>query len=127
ISIRIGKMRDSSLIMRKLADSPRILCASPAYLQEHAAPQQPEDLMAHNCLTYRHGAVPPTWRFMRDEKLTEVRVEGTLHADHAEVVRQGALAGLGIALLPDWLIGQDIEEGRLLPLLTRHSASPVGF
>ena len=127
VAIIVGKMKDSSLTVRKLATSPRIVCASPAYLAQHAAPEQPKDLAGHNCLTYRSALGPPTWRFLRDAQLEEVRVSGALQADNAEVVRLGAISGLGIALLPEWSIGVDLAEGRLLPLLMAYEASPIGF
>ena len=125
LSIGLGRMRDSSLIVRRLATSPRIVCASPAYLATRPAPERPEDLLAHNCLVYRNDAQPPTWRFLRDGQLTEVRVAGGLLTDHAEVVRLGVLGGLGVALLPEWSIGRDLQEGRLRPLLPDYEASPM--
>ena len=69
----------------------------------------------------------PTWRFLRDNALVEVRVGGNLLADNAEVVRLAVLGGLGIALLPEWSIGLDLQDGRLVPLLLDYQASPVGF
>ncbi|MEJ1978687.1 MAG: LysR substrate-binding domain-containing protein [Acetobacteraceae bacterium] len=127
VAIRIGQMRDSSLIVRKLAISPRIVCASPAYLVAHPKPEVPNDLISHNCLTYRNAVMHPTWRFMRNRKVDEIRVTGNLLADHAEVVRLGALSGLGIALLPEWSIGGDLREGLLIPLLLDYEATPIGF
>jgi DNA-binding transcriptional LysR family regulator len=64
---------------------------------------------------------------MHNRKVDEIRVSGNLQADHAEVVRLGALRGLGIALLPEWSIGSDLREGRLVPLLLDYEATPIGF
>ncbi len=127
VAIIVGKLEDSSLSVRKLASSPRIVCASSDYLARNAAPQQPKDLARHNCLAFRSALGPPIWRFLREQELEEVRVSGTLQADNAEVVRVGALAGVGIAMLPEWLIGMDLAEGRLQPLLMDYEASPIGF
>jgi DNA-binding transcriptional LysR family regulator len=127
VAIRIGHIRDSSLLIRKLASSPRIVCASPLYLAASSAPVIPDDLTAHNCLTYRNNVSPPTWRFMREKKVHEIQVLGNLQADHAEVVRLCAISGLGIALLPEWSIGLDLAEGRLMPLLLDYEATPLGF
>ncbi len=63
VAIRIGKMPDSPLMVRKIASSTRIVCASPAYLQTHPAPEHPADLAAHNCLTFRGDAAQTVWRF----------------------------------------------------------------
>lgn len=127
VAIRIGQMRDSSLIVRKLATSPRIVCASPLYLSGHPAPATPQDLVGHNCLTYQTEVVFPTWRFLRDGAVQEVRVSGNLQSDHAEIVRLCALSGMGVALLPEWSIGGDLAAGRLWGLLLDYKASPVGF
>ncbi len=127
VAITVGATRDSSLMVRRLATSPRIVCASPAYLQDHAIPRTPGDLEAHNCLTFRNTSGVPVWRFQREGKVSEARVTGTLQADNAEVVRRAALGGLGVALLPEWLIGPDLAQGSLQPLLIDHEASPIGF
>ena len=127
VAIIVGKLEDSSLIVRKLADSPRIVCASPEYLAKHPVPRLPEELVGHNCLAFVTAFGPPIWRFLREQHLEEVRVSGSLQANNGEVVRLGAIAGLGIALLPEWLIGVDLAEGRLQPLLMEYEASPIGF
>lgn len=127
VAVLVGRLRDSSLIQRKLASSPRILCASPSYLAVHPAPVQPGDLAAHNCLAYRTGAPRPVWRFLRDRRVLELPVGGSLLADNAEVVRLAAVAGLGVALLPNWSIGPDLAAGRLRRILPDYEATPLGF
>lgn len=127
VAILVGRLRDSALIQRKLASSPRILCASPTYLAEHPAPAQPQDLSAHNCLAYRTGSPRPIWRFLRDRRVLELPVQGNLLADNAEVVRLAAVAGLGVALLPNWSIGPDLAAGRLRRILPDYEATPLGF
>ena len=115
VDIRIGKLADSSLIARKLATSERIVCAAPAYLARHQAPRTPTDLARHNCLTYRINLGRPVWRFLdRAGALTEVPVTGNLQSDSGPALVSAALAGLGIALLPDWSIIGDLRAGRLV-------------
>ncbi len=110
VGVRLGQMPDSSLVGRKLASYRRMVCASPAYLAKNKAPKTPADLARHNCLT-RIGH--DQWRF--GSALVQVR--GNFRADTPEVLRQAALAGAGITLLPGFITAGDVAEGRLLPLL----------
>lgn len=127
VAILVGKPRGTSAIMRRLASSPRIVCASPGYLAAHPTLVHPEDLGAHNCLTFRSNMGQPTWRFMRAKELTEIRVSGNLQVDNAEVLRVAAVEGLGLALLPMWCIGPDLKAGRLQALLTDYDATAFSF
>lgn len=116
LAVRIGALNDSSLIARRLAGHNRVLVASPGYLAAHSAPlDHPEDLSHHDCLSF---ALQPSdaWYFRErksDARLT-VRVTGRLRANDSEALRHAALKGLGLALLPTWLVGDDILEGRLI-------------
>ncbi len=116
-AIRIGPLLDSSLVARKLAPHRRIACASPAYLAGALPLRRPEDLLQHQCLIY---SLQPShnWFFV-DAKgaSTAVPVRGRLRADDSEPLRAGALAGLGIVLLPSWLIGGDLCAGDLVRVL----------
>jgi DNA-binding transcriptional LysR family regulator len=120
LAIRIGPMIDSSLIARKLAPHRRVVCASPAYLDHHRPIDEPADLMQHNCLVY---TLQPTdrWFFRRQNDpavaYDEVPVTGTLRADDSEPLRNAAVAGVGVVLLPTWLVGEDIKAGRLRRVL----------
>ncbi len=122
-AIRIGPLLDSSLVARKLAPHRRIACASPAYLETGPPLRRPEDLLHHNCLIYSLQP-SPNWFFV-DAKGTEtaVPVRGRLRADDSEPLRAGALAGLGIVLLPSWLIGGDLCAGDLVRVLPEWQAS----
>lgn len=119
LAIRIGESRSQNLIARKLGESRVIPCAAPAYLERHGAPERPEDLANHACLTYEYLPARQVWRF-RDRKGKEhsVRVSGPLHANNGELLAAVAVAGVGISLEPDFINGPDIEAGRLVPLLT---------
>src|SRR6201997_3019755 len=120
LAIRIGPLIDSSLIARKLAPHRRIVCASPAYLGRGPAIAEPSDLLHHNCLVY---TLQPTdrWFFCRQggaaNAFEEVPVTGRLRADDSEPLRAAAVAGVGVVLLPTWLVGDDIRSGRLRRVL----------
>jgi DNA-binding transcriptional LysR family regulator len=117
VAIRIGSLESSSLIARKLAPHRRVICASPEYIRTHSEPRVPADLAKHNCLTFSYSMGDRTWRFARPGQDEQVRVRGNLRANHSETLREAALAGLGLILMPTWLIGSDLAQGRLKPVL----------
>lgn len=128
VDIRIGKLEDSSLIARKLASSERIVCASPDYLSQHPKITSPNDLSEHNCLTYRINMGRTFWRFLDSAGvLTEIPVAGTLQTDYGPALRAAALAGVGIVLMPDWSVQDELKAGRLRRLFPRHRVSHVEF
>jgi DNA-binding transcriptional LysR family regulator len=121
VAVRIGALADSSLIARRLARHHRILVASPAYVQARAAPLRPEDLSEHACLPFAL-LTTNAWYFRREgvpstEEPIPVKVSGRFRANDAEALHNAALSGLGIGLLPSWLVGGDIPAGRLIRLL----------
>jgi DNA-binding transcriptional LysR family regulator len=125
LAIRIGALADSTLVARRLAPHRRALVASPAYLANRPPLQAPTDLMHHECLPF---ALQPTdaWYFLphNDDAAEplEVKVNGRLRANDSEALHAAALAGLGLALLPTWLIGEDLRSGRLLAQLSAWEA-----
>jgi DNA-binding transcriptional LysR family regulator len=120
LAIRIASLADSSLTARKLAPNRRVVCASPEYLRRHGTPRTPEDLAAHNCLIA--SDFTGTWEYKSpDGKAGAVRVSGRYVCDNWEVLREWALAGLGIALKSTWDVRRHLENGALLSLLPRYS------
>jgi len=116
LAIRIGELEDSSLAARKLAPNRRVVCASPQYLREHPAPRVPEDLRQHNCLTTTD--LQMNWEYKGpDGKRGIVRVSGHYACDNWEVLREWAMAGLGVALKSTWDVRRQLEDGSLVPLL----------
>jgi DNA-binding transcriptional LysR family regulator len=115
LAIRIAHLEDSSLAARKLAPNRRVVCASPAYLGRHGAPRTPQDLARHNCLTTSDFAM--TWDYTGpDGKPGSVRVAGRYACDNWEVLREWALAGLGVALKSTWDVRRHLEDGSLVSL-----------
>jgi len=116
VAVCIADLRDSSLAARRLAPNRRVVCASPAYLAGHGTPRTPEELAKHNCLVVNDFAA--NWEYKtRDGRSTSVRVQGRYACDNWEVLRQWALAGLGIALKSTWDVYRQLEEGSLVALL----------
>ena len=117
VTVRIGILADSSLIARRLAPARRVLVASPDYIARAGAPKVPADLAQHRCLTYGHMAPSHRWQLAEDGKAITVEVRSALCANNGEVLRDAALAGRGITLLPTFIVGPDIAAGRLAVVL----------
>lgn len=113
VAVRIARLTDSSLIARRLAPSRRLVVASPDYFARRGTPARPEDLKNHNCLLYAYTLTGDEWRF-RDQS---VRVTGNLKANNGEVLRAAVLAGAGVALMPTFIVGDDVRAGRLQAVL----------
>ncbi len=125
VAIRIGRIDpDSTLVARRLGSHRRLLCASPAYLAERGTPILPADLAHHDCLQLAERRV---WRMRRLEgegEAEEIGIDAVLQANSAELLRQAALAGLGVAMLAHWLVRDDVAAGRLAPVLPAWEANP---
>ena len=120
LAIRIAELQDSSLAARKLAPNRRVVCASPAYLRRHGIPDVPADLAKHNCLTTTEFHM--TWEYMDPAGVPgSVRVSGHYACDNWEVLRDWAVAGLGIALKSTWDVRRDLEDGSLVPLFSGYT------
>lgn len=125
VAIRIGRIDpDSTLVARRLGSHRRLLCASPAYLASRGTPILPADLAHHDCLQLAERRV---WRMRRPEgegEAEEISIDAVLQANSAELLRQAALAGLGVAMLAHWLVRDDVAAGRLAPVLPAWEANP---
>ena len=113
VTIRIADLKDSSLIARKLAPSRRVLVASPDYVRANGYPESPDDLVNHQCLNYGHTTLMQRWNLTDGGKALNVPINSRLCANNGDVLRDAALAGQGITKLPTFLIGSEIEAGRL--------------
>jgi DNA-binding transcriptional LysR family regulator len=128
LAVRIAELEDSSLAARKLAPNRRVVVASPEYLRRHGAPRSPAELAQHNCVTTA-ADFAMTWDYRApDGSAGSVRVAGRYACDNWEVLRDWALAGLGIALKSTWDVRRHLEDGSLVPLLPGYTfASDVAI
>lgn len=128
VDIRIGKLDDSSLIVRKLAAAERVVCATPGYVESHEPIKSPADLANHNCLTYRLHLGRTMWRFLdKDGTLIEVPVVGSMQSDNGEALITAAVSGLGVAMMQEWSIRNELKSGTLVRLLPGYQASHIEF
>lgn len=126
MAVRIGKLPDSSLIARKLAPVAAVPVASPAYLATRGTPQRPRDLSDHDLMVYTNTARSTEWHFRRGAAAESARVTGRIRANNGEALREMARAGLGVALLPTFIVAPAIADGSLVPLITDWAPEEVG-
>lgn len=117
LGIRAGILQDSTLIARKLMEVSLLLVASPSYLAQHGTPKTIADLKMHNCLVDTVAGYSDRWPLADDSKSKPTNVRGNVRVNSGEIVRSLAVAGLGIALLPQFIVSKDIHEGSLTSFL----------
>ncbi len=115
--VRIAELEDSSLVARRIAPCRRVLCAAPDYLAKNGTPAVPQDLAIHHCLVYSNELKPDTWVLHGPGGVESVRVNGPVCADNGDALRAAAVAGLGVTLLPTFIVGPEIRQGRLQTVL----------
>ena len=128
LGIRIGSLGSANLIARKLGETRVIACASPGYLAKHGTPSVPEDLAAHNCVTYSYVADSYLWRF-RDPSGDEraVQVSGNLHANNGELLTEAAVNGIGIVYEPEFILSEALAAKNLVQVLAEFEREPLGI
>jgi DNA-binding transcriptional LysR family regulator len=126
VAVRMAILPDSSLIVRKIADVERVLCAAPAYLEANGEPRTIEDLMKHRCLLLRFpGSRQFRWSLLDGETVREVAVSGRLDADDGDILTQWALAGEGVVLKPAFEAAEHLRAGTLRLVLPDHPPLPA--
>lgn len=116
-AIRIARSTDANLVARKLGEMRMVLVACPAYLEKHGTPATVAELRAHNCIIDSVADYRERWPLLDNGRPVRMRVPGNLNVNNGELIREMTLAGLGIALLPDFFVVQDLRAGRLIPVL----------
>jgi DNA-binding transcriptional LysR family regulator len=122
VAISVGRPHgtSTSLIVRKLNTSRRILCASPDYLARRGTPRKPEDLSAHACLSYSYLAEPDEWHLIGRTGERVVKVSGPIVTSHRQVLRTAAVRGLGVAYGPIIFFHDDLQAGRVVRVLPQY-------
>lgn len=121
-AIRVGYLQDSNLIARRIGPINGKLVASPGYIKAHGSPEKPEELIAHQALMQSTEA----WQFMDGDKVIAIRPQGRFKADNGIALVAAAVAGLGVAYLPDCLTYDSVASGALVPIMTRYPPPPAG-
>lgn len=134
LALRIGDLPDSSMIARQLAPVRIVLCAAPAYLERHGRPLEPDELHRHRCLNYGYLATGQRWPLERAGRRATVVVDDRFVANNGDALAAAAEAGLGIVLLPTFIVGDALRAGRLVrvlegweaPRFALHAVWPAG-
>lgn len=122
-AIRLGYLQDSNLIAKRIGPLFGRLVASPAYVEKHGSPERPEDLVNHQALM--QGT--ETWQFLDGDKTVTINPKGRFKADNAVALVAAAVAGLGVALVPNGITDEYVAAGTLLTLMPHHPPPPAGI
>jgi DNA-binding transcriptional LysR family regulator len=125
IAIYLGDLDDTSMVARKLASSSMVVCGSPDYLAKHGIPYTPEDLYNHSCLVNWASAPRNKWQFKGKTGYTTINVSGRMQSNVADANRIAAVNGLGLVMLATYVVGRDIEKGKLIAVLEDYAPPPL--
>jgi DNA-binding transcriptional LysR family regulator len=118
LAVRVGAVRGDLLVARKLGGTELVACASPGFLKRHGKPKVPADLARFAALTYAYAPAPRVWSLLDSlGGVHEVRVNGALHANSGDLSIAAAIAGLGIAFEPLFMVSRALADGRLVRVL----------
>ena len=120
LAIRVGEVASPELIAQRIGETRRVALASPDYLERRGTPQTPRDLAAHDCVVYTRLATGAHWHFGGPGGPWEIEVDGRLRANNSEAVREGILAGLGIGVVPVWLLADETARAQLQTVLAAY-------
>ncbi|WP_439515719.1 LysR family transcriptional regulator [Oceanibaculum nanhaiense] len=121
-AIRVGYLQDSNLIAKRIGPIYGKLVASPDYIKTHGSPETPDEIITHQALM--QGT--ETWQFMDGDRIITVQPQGRFKADNATALAVAAVAGLGIAWIPDCITYDHVASGALVPIMTRYPPPPAG-
>lgn len=133
VAVRISRLKDSSLIARKIAPVPLALCASPAYWQTHGklqhprelAPESTPELKQHHCIMYSYLSTPGEWGFQENGAPFSIKVNSALTTNHDSLIRAAAINGLGIFFGPSFIVREALDQGLLTPALEKFLPAPL--
>jgi len=127
VTLRIAELESSSLIARKIAPMPRVICASPDYLERHGTPLHPQDLRDHVSLTYGFLLTGNQWKLTGEDGAHWIQPAWSLCVNNAEVLRDVALKGRGVALIPRFIATDELKSGELRAVLDDFQAPPLSL
>jgi DNA-binding transcriptional LysR family regulator len=128
VAIRLGPLADASLVAHRLLRSRYFVCASPDYLARHGPIRKPQDIRDHDCLRFTLPGFRSRWTFRgKKGEQTEIPVQGRVLISSGIALHECALAGMGLVLLPQWLVGKDLQTGRLVDVFPDLEVTPTDF
>jgi len=122
-AVRVGRLPESNLLARRVGPIYGRFVASPDYIKKHGSPETPDELLDRQALM--QGT--ETWHLMEGDEITAVNPQGRFKADNGAALAAAAVAGIGIAMLPDGIIAEHLASGALVPVLARYTIAPAGI
>lgn len=127
VAIRLGHLKTQGWIAKKLGDSPFVSVASPLYLASRGVPEKPADLANHNCIVYRNQDKPLQWAYESNGQRRSINVTSNYASNNLLVLKDAAIASVGIASLPLWMVDNEIKAGMLRPVLSQYKQTAYGI
>jgi len=128
LAVRLGRLPNSSLVAQRLMTVHYHVCASPEYLRRVGRPREPSEVQQHNCLLFPLPGFRSQWKFkMGASKAIDVPVKGRTFISNSLALRQCALAGMGLSLLPNWLVQDQLRDGSLVSVFPKHRITATDF
>jgi DNA-binding transcriptional LysR family regulator len=127
VAIRVAKQVEPGLIAERIAPVRVVLAASPAYLERHGMPNEPNDLTGHSCLHYTYLASRDLWNFIGPDGAQTLRVSGRITANNGDILMDAALHGLGIAHLPTFFVYRELQAGRLRIVMPEYKIPEISL
>jgi DNA-binding transcriptional LysR family regulator len=127
LAIHNGELKDSTLIAQKIAMTPVITVATPAYLKQHGEPRSPSELEGHRCIVYSPQGAPRAWRFKGKFGEIEYQPKGSFRTNDAEQIRAAVLGNLGLAHAPGWLFARELTSGAVRLVLREYERAPLSI
>lgn len=121
VGIRIGELKDSSLVAKKLVDCKSVVCASPKYVEQFGRPSSPEELTNHNCIYYSLFQAGVEWTFFKNGRKTKVQPRGNFIVNNSDAIAEVLLQGLGICQMPTFIVSKYLSNGALVTILDDYS------
>ncbi len=127
LGIRTGKLADSNLIARRLTTRKMRVCASPAYLKKYGKPEVPQDLYQHNCLLYLNSPTGDEWHFSNKKEPILINIKRNFASNSSQSLEAAAVAGIGIVLLPGYMMSKHIKQGKLISILDEYCPTNIAI
>ncbi len=127
LALRMGDLQNSSLTARKIGQGPRAVVATPSYLKARGEPRTPAELIDHEAVIYDQRGGGTVWTFTQGKSETMVTIKGRVRSNAAEAVREGVLAGIGLAVASEWMFGPELQSGKVRRVLMDWHLPPVGL
>jgi len=128
VAVRLGSLPDSTYITKKLSKMEFYICASQKYIENHGKPRALQEIKNHNCLLFPRTGHSLDWLFRNEDgHITDIPVSGKYLITNSQAIKQCAISGMGLALLPDWLINEEIKSGKLVRLFEHYDVSATDY